>query len=227
MTDVLASPPVAAGSRRRARRPRGRPPAGPPPWLLAAGLGLVGLTGLAGCRRDRRWAWAALPALAAAAVLGWTGREPRRPVGSGRLLAPADGVVQGVRADPDGRTRVATFVGPLQVPLSRAPIAGVVSSVRRVRGGAGAAFGSAGERNERVVWHLDTELGDVEVVQIAGATGRRIATFLGAGDKVEGGTRIGRARAGSRVDVYLPPGVTPAVRVGMRVRAGQTRLDRD
>ncbi|HEY3477634.1 MAG TPA: phosphatidylserine decarboxylase, partial [Streptomyces sp.] len=38
---------------------------------------------------------------------------------------------------------------------------------------------------------------------------------------------IGLIRFGSRVDIYLPEGVEPAVEVGQTTMAGVTRLDRD
>lgn len=53
------------------------------------------------------------------------------------------------------------------------------------------------------MWHFDTELGDIEMVQIAGAVARRIVPYVNAGTKVEQGERIGLIRFGSRVDTYL------------------------
>ncbi|NEE41479.1 phosphatidylserine decarboxylase family protein, partial [Streptomyces sp. SID7982] len=82
------------------------------------------------------------------------------------------------------------------------------------------------ENNERVVWHFDTELGDIEMVQIAGAVARRIVPYLPEGTKVEQGERIGLIRFGSRVDIYLPEGIDVAVEVGQATTAGVTRIDR-
>ncbi|GAA4893958.1 hypothetical protein GCM10023237_10280 [Streptomyces coeruleoprunus] len=89
------------------------------------------------------------------------------------------------------------------------------------------AFNKESENNERVVWHFDTELGDIEMVQIAGAVARRIVPYLAQGTKVEQGERIGLIRFGSRVDIYLPEGVDVAVEVGQTMTAGVTRIDRD
>lgn len=75
------------------------------------------------------------------------------------------------------------------------------------------------------MWHFDTALGDIELVQIAGAVARRIVPYLTAGAKVARGERIGLIRLGSRVDVYLPEGIAPAVTVGQRTIAGVTGLD--
>jgi phosphatidylserine decarboxylase len=127
----------------------------------------------------------------------------------------------------DGRTRVAVFMSPLNVHVNRAPLAGTVACVKHIPGGFVPAFNKESEHNERVVWHFDTDLGDIEMVQIAGAVARRIVPYVEQGAKVEQGERIGLIRFGSRVDVYLPRGVEPAVEVGQATQAGVTRLDRD
>jgi phosphatidylserine decarboxylase len=43
---------------------------------------------------------------------------------------------------------------------------------------------------------------------------------------VERAERIGLIRFGSRVDIYLPEGISPAVAVGEKTVAGVTRIDR-
>jgi phosphatidylserine decarboxylase len=157
----------------------------------------------------------------------WFFRDPERAIGEGRVISPADGVVQSIDAWPDGRTRVAIFMSPLNVHVNRAPLPGTVTSVEHVSGGFVPAFNKDSDRNERVVWHFDTELGDIEMVQIAGAVARRIIPYLPEGTKVEQGERIGLIRFGSRVDTYLPAGIEPGVAVGQKTTAGVTRLDRD
>ena len=77
------------------------------------------------------------------------------------------------------------------------------------------------------MWHFGTELGDIEMVQIAGTVARRIVPYVTTGAKVEQGERLGLIRFGSRVDLYLPAGIEAAVEVGQATTAGVTRLDRD
>ncbi|MGP4115344.1 phosphatidylserine decarboxylase [Streptomyces sp. 4N509B] len=198
---------------------------GASPWLVptlaAAAVSVVR------ARRSGRWAVAAVPTTALAAGMLWFFRDPEREISQGRVISPADGVVQSIVPWHDGRTRVAIFMSPLNVHVNRAPLAGTVTSVEHVPGGYVPAFDKESENNERVVWRLDTELGEIEMVQIAGAVARRIVPYVTQGTKVEQGQRIGLIRFGSRVDVYLPQGVEPAVEVGQRTTAGVTRLDRD
>ncbi|SDR26305.1 phosphatidylserine decarboxylase [Thermostaphylospora chromogena] len=193
------------------------------PWLVPTAAAAAVTSFLT--RRDRRWALAAVPLTALTGGMLWFFRDPERTLGPGRILAPADGVVQSIDPQPDGRTRVAVFMSPLDVHVNRAPLAGTVTSVEHVAGGFLPAFNKDSDRNERVVWHFDTALGDIELVQIAGAVARRIVPYLTAGAKVARGERIGLIRLGSRVDVYLPEGIAPAVTVGQRTIAGVTGLD--
>ena len=198
---------------------------GASPWLIPTATAAVACTALT--RRSRRWALAAVPATALTAGMLWFFRDPERTIGTGRVISPADGTVQSIDPWPDGRIRVAIFMSPLNVHVNRAPLSGTVVSVQHRPGGYVPAFHKDSDRNERVVWHFDTELGDIEMVQIAGAVARRIVPYVQKGAKVEQGDRVGLIRFGSRVDVYLPPGVEPTVGVGERTRAGVTRLDRD
>ncbi|AKG46178.1 phosphatidylserine decarboxylase [Streptomyces sp. JH002] len=198
---------------------------GASPWLLPTVA--TAAVSLAKARHSGRWAAAAVPATALAAGMLWFFRDPEREIGQGRVICPADGVVQSIVPWEDGRTRVAIFMSPLNVHVNRAPVAGTVASVEHVPGGYVPAFDKESEFNERVVWRFDSELGDIEMVQIAGAVARRIVPYVPQGCKVEQGERIGLIRFGSRVDVYLPEGIEPAVEVGEKTTAGVTRLDRD
>ncbi|WP_180903467.1 phosphatidylserine decarboxylase [Nonomuraea indica] len=193
------------------------------PWLLPT-VAATAATALL-TRRDRRWALAAVPLSALTGGMLWFFRDPDRTIGEGRVLSPADGVVQSIDPWPDGRTRVAIFMSPLNVHVNRAPLAGNVTSVQHVAGGFLPAFNKDSDQNERVVWHFETALGDIEMVQIAGAVARRIVPYLSDGAKVEQGDRIGLIRFGSRVDIYLPEGISPRVTVGEKTVAGVTRID--
>jgi phosphatidylserine decarboxylase len=62
------------------------------------------------------------------------------------------------------------------------------------------------------------------VVQIAGLVARRIVCFVKEGDTLGAGHRFGLIRFGSRLDIYLPLGVTPLVSVGQTAVAGETIL---
>jgi phosphatidylserine decarboxylase len=193
------------------------------PWLAPTAAAAAVTTVLT--RKSSKWALAAVPLTALTGAMLWFFRDPERVPGEGRIVSPADGVVQSIDPWADGRTRVAIFMSPLNVHVNRAPLAGTVTSVEHIAGGFAPAFNKDSDKNERVVWHFDTPLGDIEMVQIAGAVARRIVPYLAAGAKVTQTERVGLIRFGSRVDIYLPEGIAPAVTVGQKTVAGVTRLD--
>ena len=59
-------------------------------------------------------------------------------------------------------------------------------------------------------------------VQIAGLVARRILCWAEEHRDMDRGVRFGLIRFGSRLDIYLPEGATPLVRIGQRMTAGET-----
>lgn len=193
------------------------------PWWVALPplLGVALLLGAAG-RGALPMGLGAVLLLLAVFLLNFF-RDPERPLAEG-LVSPADGVVQRIEEAEDGGRIVAIFMNVHDVHVNRAPCDGRV--VRRAYhpGSHIPAWQKDSDRNERMTWDLDTPHGPVRVVQIAGLLARRIVPYVDEGARVAKGDRIGIIRLGSRVDVHLPPGIAPAVRVGDRVSAGSTTL---
>jgi phosphatidylserine decarboxylase len=106
---------------------------GASPWLLPTVA--TAAVSLARARRSGRWAAVAVPATALAAGMLWFFRDPEREITKGRVISPADGVVQSIMPWKDGRTRVAIFMSPLNVHVNRAPLAGTITSVEHIPGG--------------------------------------------------------------------------------------------
>lgn len=169
-------------------------------------------------------AWAAIPFVLFLAFTLWFFRDPERagPEDAAALTSPADG-----RIIRDGPARISVFMSPLNVHVCRAPASGRVVSVRHVRGRFLAAFkDEASEHNERATITLATERGEVAFTLVAGLIARRIVVRVREGESLRAGDRIGLIRFGSRVDLDLPAGAVPAVRIGDRVAAGETVLAR-
>lgn len=200
------------------------------------------------------WRFVALFALATVLLfwiwepLGWLGvlltcwcafffRDPARvtPNRPGLIISPADGVVQMIQPaipppelglDQRPLTRISVFMNVFDVHVNRSPIDGeVVALAYRPGKFVNAALDKASEHNERQSIHLRGSDGlNLCVVQIAGLVARRIKCDLSAGRMLRAGERIGLIRFGSRVDVYLPDGVSPLVCAGQRAIAGETVL---
>ena len=190
-------------------------------WALAAVP--VALQAIRGRGRGRA---AGVAAAATGAAICSFFRDPYRDPGDGVVLAAADGVISAVEREPDGRVRIATFMRLQDVHVNRAPTDGIVRELRHRAGGYRPAFRKDSASNERLEWTIDSPLGELGLVQIAGIAARRIVPYHAPGQRIERGQRIGMIRFGSRVDVTLPAGMAAGVRVGQRVRAGLSRLDR-
>lgn len=164
-------------------------------------------------------------------------RDPPRvtPLREGLVVSPADGIVSMIApAAPPAElglgaaalTRVSVFMNVFDCHVNRAPIAGRVERIAYRPGKfLNASLDKASEDNERNGLVLALADGRrVGVVQIAGLVARRIVCFTREGAHLAAGARFGLIRFGSRVDVYLPEGVSPLVCLGQGMIAGETVL---
>ncbi|MDD9901217.1 MAG: phosphatidylserine decarboxylase [Alphaproteobacteria bacterium] len=176
-------------------------------------------------------------------------RNPPRatPVREGLIVSPADGMVQmivkaplppeldGCKADDTLKddplfsqpevTRVSVFLNVFDVHVNRIPADGTVKKVVYHPGKfLNASLDKASVENERstVLMTLAHHAASIAFVQIAGLVARRIICQAKAGDESKAGQVYGLIRFGSRVDIFLPPGVAPLVAVGQRMVGGET-----
>ena len=190
--------------------------------LLAVAAAVAWATG--------NWAWGIAPVLLAAFFL-WFFRDPQRmiPAGTGLIVSPGDGLVTETVtiSTPTGpRQRISIFLSVFDVHVNRSPIGGVLSSVRYQKGQYLNAMNPASaDRNEQNVVTVRGADGlEVTFKQIAGLLARRIVFVPKQGDLVERGQRVGLIKFGSRVDVLLPSAAVVLVKVGERVKGGESVL---
>jgi len=172
--------------------------------------------------------WAASPGAVLFGFVAFFFRDPERasPPGDELILSPADGRVTAVERLPEG-ARVSIFLSLFNCHINRAPVSGSILSVEYTPGRFRPAWDPRVHReNERNHLEIRSETGTYGVTQIAGIAARRIVCAKRPGDRVQRGERIGLIQFGSRTDLYLPPGIEPAVRVGERVRGAVSVLAR-
>jgi phosphatidylserine decarboxylase len=198
------------------------------PWL-AVPLGLALLLGALAAYGGMPWL--RIPAIALLAILlflMWFFRDPDRVPAHG-VVSAADGKV--VRtdkvddADLGPCDRLSVFMSPTDVHVNRFPLDGKVLSVVHHPGSHIPAWDKDSERNERVVTTMDTTIGRVKVIQIAGTLARRIVPYVQGGQTHAKGDRLGLIRLGSRCDLLVPEGrIAWDVKVGDRVKAGTSTV---
>jgi phosphatidylserine decarboxylase len=192
------------------------------------GLGLLVVAGLL-VWATGGWAWGIAPVLLAVFFL-WFFRDPQRtiPAGAGLIVSPGDGLVTETAtiATPQGsRQRISIFLSVFNVHVNRAPIGGILSSVRYQKGQYLNAMNPASaDRNEQNIVTVRGEGIEVTFKQIAGLLARRIVFNPSEGDRVERGQRVGLIKFGSRVEVLLPAEAVMRVKVGEKVKGGASVL---
>ena len=149
------------------------------------------------------------------------------------MVSSADGTVQDIVEIEEtevihGRCiRVGVFLSVFDVHVNRAPIAGKVSFLQHTPG----AFHDArhvncSSENESMTWAFAGEHVTLIVRQITGAIARRIVPWSKLGDSLQKGERFGMIRFGSRTEVYLPMSSEITVKIGDKVKGGETIIAR-
>jgi len=178
------------------------------------------------------WKMATLPGILATLFIAYFFRNPKRkiPPLKNIILSPADGKIVHLGECEEDRflkqraLKVSIFMSPFNVHLNRAPVSGKVLETKYHPGKfLVASREKASLLNEQNAFVLETEEKlKILLVQIAGWVARRIVCYAKAGDHLNKGEIFGMIRFGSRVDLYLPMEVKPIVRIGQRVKGGES-----
>ncbi len=178
-----------------------------------------------------RWWAASLFSLGLAAALAFFFRDPERiiPGEEHAVLSPADGRVLGIESlssYPSLKspvTRVTIFLSLLDVHITRSPVSGTVTKQEYRRGRFFPAHtDQAGQKNESHSLSIRGGTVDVDLKQIVGVAARRIRSYVGPGESVKKGQKIGLMCFGSRVEICLPASAVVTIAAGSKVRAGET-----
>lgn len=143
------------------------------------------------------------------------------------MLAPADGLITSADVH-DGIRYLVIALSFWDMHVQRSPLAGRVVSVtahgETFMDGEGREFAFLREKTcpvqKRLV--MATQSGLVAVRLITSLAARRIETWVNEGEEIGRGQRIGRILLGSTVVLELPAAIGLHVKVGDRVRAGET-----
>ena len=159
-------------------------------------------------------------------------RNPKRNTvaNPNQALAPVDGkvvVIEEVEEPEifdDKRIQVSVFMSPLNVHVTRYPIAGrIKNSIYHPGKYLVAWHPKASTENERTTVVVENnDFGAVLYRQIAGALAKRIVNYAEEGTQVVQGSDSGFIKFGSRVDLFLPLDSEIKVKLNQKVRGGET-----
>ena len=173
------------------------------------------------------WIAAALFAVLAG-FMAFFFRDPHRDVPNqpGVVVSAADGKVTRIDETEDGKV-VSVFLSPLDVHINRSPIEGTIKRVDYVEGKKmPATSDEASFKNERNSLTIENEGITIVCTQIAGIMARRIVCWNREGDVLRRGEKFGLIKFGSRTDLLMPNSVEILVKVGDRVRGGESMIAR-
>jgi phosphatidylserine decarboxylase len=153
-------------------------------------------------------------------------RDPERTSKEG-IVACADGKITKIE-EVDDQVKIVTVMNLHNVHVNRAPCDGVVINIEHHNGKHIPAFSKDSDRNERFKTTLKTHIGEIEILQIAGAFARRIEPYIHEGENIKKGQRIGMIRFGSRLDLYLPANkVKITANEGDLVKAAESQIAKE
>ena len=118
---------------------------------------------------------------------------------------------------------ISIFMSPLDAHINRAPIGGIVKSIKHTRGNFFKAYdlekSFENEKNEVIIENKRLK---VKVIQVAGFLARRILCHVQLNQKVNKGQKIGMIALGSQATLIIPRGVDLKVKINDKVKAGET-----
>lgn len=177
-------------------------------------------------------------------------RDPKRDIPKGKnIVSPADGrilevlniknkkeitihkkyfgKIQTLCSDVgEDSIIISIFMSPLNVHINRVPIDGKVLSVEHKPGKLLAVNTlKAGLENEKSEVLLNTKIGKIKFIQVAGFLARSIENRLKIGQEVKKGERYGLINLGSQLIVILPKNkIKIKVKKGDKLKAGESIL---
>ena len=157
-------------------------------------------------------------------------RDPERTVPEGRnvVVSPADGKVVVIKDiyEPDYLqeevTQISIFLSVFNVHVNRAPIGGVIETVKYNPGRFHiASVDKASLDNEQIGMVIRDGNRKIFVKQIAGFIARRVVCYAKPGDVIKKGERYGLIRFGSRADIFLPKDAEIKVQLGDKLKGAR------
>ncbi len=158
--------------------------------------------------------------------------DPAGPSILNAIVSPAHGKVDVIDETTEAEfiggpcKRISIFLSIFDVHVQKAPVSGKIAWLKQTPGKfLSATRADSAEHNENVL--LGFEPADfpgqnVAVRLIAGVIARRIVPWVALGDTVARSERISLIQYGSRCDLYLPRSVKIHIKLGDKVRGGES-----
>jgi len=158
--------------------------------------------------------------------------DPITPSDPQAIVSPAHGTVDVIDETTEAKVmggpcrRISIFLSVIDVHVQKAPVSGRVTFLEHKPGKFMSATKShCAEHNESVLLGIDATGfpgRKIALRLIAGLIARRIVPWVAAGDLVARSERISLIQFGSRVEIFLPLPARIQVKLGDKVKGGET-----
>ncbi len=158
--------------------------------------------------------------------------NPNVPSGTNLIVSPAHGKVDIIDQVTEARfmggpcQRISIFLSVIDVHVQNAPVSGKLVFYKYTVGQFLSALKTeSAEHNENLLMGIESSErsgAKIGVRLIAGVLARRIVPFVSEGDVTVRGERISLIQFGSRTDLYLPLSAKIKIKLGDRVKGGET-----
>ncbi len=158
--------------------------------------------------------------------------SPRVPAGDSLVVSPGHGKVDVIDETTESEfidgpcKRISMFLSVFDVHVQNAPVTGRIVFYRYREGKfLNALNADCATHNENALYGFEAQERDgakVGVRLIAGLIARRLVPWAALGDEVVRGERLSLIQFGSRVEIYLPLSAQVRVKLGDRVKGGET-----
>lgn len=180
--------------------------------------------------------WACAPFIGLTLFVAFFFRNPKpnTPEDKDAFISPGEGKIVKIEEVDENRflnqkmRRISIFLSPLNVHTNRIPMTGEITQVHYHKGRYFAAYDDkASLENEQNAIIMKNEFGDEFIfIQIAGWLARRIVSYAKIKESWKKGTLFGLIRFGSRIDIYLPLNYEINVKIGDKVKSGESIIAR-
>lgn len=141
-------------------------------------------------------------------------RDVKRHIGKG-IISPADGKIM------ETNGRISIFMSIFDMHVNLMPYNGKIVKMKYVKGKHTPAYRDV-SNNERMEIEIESNIGKMKLVMIAGIFARRVVPYVKEGQYIKKGEKIGIIRFGSRIELYLPKHCKTIVKKGDKIKAGET-----
>ncbi len=131
------------------------------------------------------------------------------------IISPADGKILYAK-----NNKISIFMGIFDMHVNLMPYDGKIVKMKYYEGAHKPAYKNV-SKNERMEIEIESEIGKIKLIQIAGIFARRIVPYVKEEEYLKKGERIGIIRFGSRVEVILPKNCKIVVKEKEKIKAGK------